>query len=177
MAMPRKGQDRGAQSQREQQEEDGRHHYERIGLLMPGHDDQCARERYDICQVIRRDVDEDRRLDRGWWHLALLERLRDQNAAAQTRRGQRLIGKQFGETELERRCASQVIASRSADSAPDPALGDVRSGLQEHRYDEPPGSARSANRTNARSSEKWSAAATTAASSAAPRSHDSRPVP
>ena len=37
--------------------------------------------------------------------------------------------------------------------------------------------ARSANRTNARSSEKWSAATATAASSAAPRAHDSRPIP
>ena len=103
----------------------------------PGHDGEGARERHDVCQVVRRDVDEDRRLDRRWWHLALLERLRDQDAAAHTGRGQRLIGKQFGETEPERRFASELIASRGTDPAPDRALGDVRSGLQEQRDDEP----------------------------------------
>jgi hypothetical protein len=51
-------------------------------------------------------------------------------------------------------------------------IGRIKSFLSSHT-----GSARCVKRTNARSSEKWKAAATTAASTAAPRSHDSQRVP
>jgi hypothetical protein len=88
--------------------------------------------------MVRGDVDEDRGLHRWRWHLAPLERRRDQDAAANTGRGERLIGKQFGETELECRCAREWIAGRRADPAPDATLREVCSSLQEHRHDEPP---------------------------------------
>lgn len=51
--MPGKNQNRTAQSQREEQEQHGRHHHEPIGVSTPHHDGQRARERNDVRQVVR----------------------------------------------------------------------------------------------------------------------------
>jgi hypothetical protein len=94
MAMPYEHEYCCAQGQREEEERHGGHNHERVRLPAPGHDREGRCERRDVGQVVRDDV-EDRRLHRWRWHLAPLERLRDQDAAANTGRGERLIGKQL----------------------------------------------------------------------------------
>jgi hypothetical protein len=88
--------------------------------------------------VVRRDVDQDRRLDSPRRHLTLFQCLRDEDAAAQPGRRERLIGKQFGETEFERARQRKGITGCPSHPPPNPPLRGVRAGLKEYGHNKPP---------------------------------------
>ena len=67
-----------------------------------------------------------------------LECLCDEDAAAEARGGQRLIGEQFGEGEFERRPPGQAVVGGSADQTPDPPLRHIGARLQHRRRAKPP---------------------------------------
>ena len=66
-----------------------------------------------------------------------LERLCDDDAAAQACGGERLIGEQFREGEFERPSPGQAVVGGSADQTPDPSLCHIGARLHHRRRADP----------------------------------------
>ena len=67
-----------------------------------------------------------------------LERLCNDDAAAQACGGERLIGEQFREGEFERPSPGQAVVGGSADQTPDPSLCHIGAHLHHRRRADPP---------------------------------------
>jgi len=127
-----------AESHREREEDDGGDRNQRVALTADRHDHHRREQGNDVREVVRGDVDQDRRLHGRWRQPPLLERLCDQHAAADAARRKRLVRKQLGQTELECRPDWQNVATGMPDPTPDPSLREISSRLQQHRGGKPP---------------------------------------